>query len=550
MRYAALILLGCITSFNFGQGVAEAKQHFDRFEYAEVIRVLENRESNQKLELDDLKTWGYSYYAIGNFPKALQFIDSVLHFKPIEPLFYYFQGECRLALGQTEKAIESFEIYRNHDSQLDVSLRIESAKVINTWESLTVERMEELPLNHNKASAMGSYGGHNQIVLREVGIDKSGNIILNPALINQAELLLMRPFILDSTNELQPIEVIGIGDHWSIHDFIADPLSNDVYVTISQPFASQLNERMHQIYLGSYDDQSHQLTITNTWKHLESSNYSSAGFVAINESGKLIVFSASTTEKPDASLYVCKREQANNWSKPTLIPFIDSPQDEVYPKFSGDTLLYFSSNGHIGFGGLDIYALSVADENFIESSLIHLPYPINSFKDDFGLFNQGDSIIYVTSNRLASTSDDNILALILPIKIIEEIEPEEVEENPEQDLIAQWSINYLYFEFDNYQIKADDNLNYDELKSFLIRNPEFKLQLTGKTDERGSEDYNYQLGLKRAQSMKTILVNFGISADQIVTTSKGKSEPLIDCSSGCSEKDHAKNRTVVIELIY
>ena len=67
---------------------------------------------------------------------------------------------------------------------------------------------------------------------------------------------------------------------------------------------------------------------------------------------------------------------------------INTPGDEMFPTFRPNGDLYFSSNGHPGFGGLDIYY--VAGNNHHPSPTIHHPgWPLNSQGDDFGMTFEG-----------------------------------------------------------------------------------------------------------------------------------------------------------------
>ena len=62
-------------------------------------------------------------------------------------------------------------------------------------------------------------------------------------------------------------------------------------------------------------------------------------------------------------------------------PEINTEQKEMFP-FINDKKLYFSSNGHVGLGGLDVYEVSFGEaDGFLE--VRNLGAPINSNKDDF-----------------------------------------------------------------------------------------------------------------------------------------------------------------------
>ena len=71
-----------------------------------------------------------------------------------------------------------------------------------------------------------------------------------------------------------------------------------------------------------------------------------------------------------------------------LGPQINTAADEMFPTFRPNGEFYFSSNGHVGMGGLDIFK-AVNDTVFKEWKLENLRYPMNSSEDDFGMTFEG-----------------------------------------------------------------------------------------------------------------------------------------------------------------
>ena len=81
---------------------------------------------------------------------------------------------------------------------------------------------------------------------------------------------------------------------------------------------------------------------------------------------------------------------------------INTEGKEQFPQITDDNVLYFSSNGHIGLGGLDVYMIDLKTNNQIEN----LGKPVNSEKDDFAFsFNVTKNAGFFSSNR---TGADNI----------------------------------------------------------------------------------------------------------------------------------------------
>ncbi len=100
----------------------------------------------------------------------------------------------------------------------------------------------------------------------------------------------------------------------------------------------------------------------------------------------------------------------------------------------------------------------------------------------------------------------------------------------------------IIFDFDKFNIREDMQANV-KTDSGLVKGKAFKLE--GNCDEFGSDEYNFALGLKRANAVKSALVNEGINADSISMTSLGEGNPV------CTDKTQecwAKNRRVDFKL--
>ena len=93
---------------------------------------------------------------------------------------------------------------------------------------------------------------------------------------------------------------------------------------------------------------------------------------------------------------------------------INTPGDEMFPTFRPNGDLYFSSDGHSGMGGLDLF---YAREDSVTHTwtVTHLPYPMNSSGDDFGMtfegiHNQG----YFSTNRGDGRGWDHLMSFFCP----------------------------------------------------------------------------------------------------------------------------------------
>jgi outer membrane protein OmpA-like peptidoglycan-associated protein len=92
-----------------------------------------------------------------------------------------------------------------------------------------------------------------------------------------------------------------------------------------------------------------------------------------------------------------------------LGPEINTPGDEMFPYVSNDGHLYFSSTGHPGFGGLDLF---VAKRKGGQINIENLGKPINSSSDDFGINLFKADRGFFSSNRPEGKGDDDIWTFV------------------------------------------------------------------------------------------------------------------------------------------
>ncbi len=84
----------------------------------------------------------------------------------------------------------------------------------------------------------------------------------------------------------------------------------------------------------------------------------------------------------------------------------------------------------------------------------------------------------------------------------------------------------IYFEFDQYDLRADTRDMLKAHAKWLKDNISAQVEVEGHCDERGTGEYNLALGAKRAQAAKEYLVTSGVAANRITTVSYGKELPV------------------------
>ena len=267
---------------------------------------------------------------------------------------------------------------------------------------------------------------------------------------------------------------------------------------------------------------------------------------------------------------------------------INTPGDEMFPTFRPNGDLYFSSDGHPGLGGLDIFV-------FKDRKVEHLGFPMNSQGDDFGMTfegkrNQG----YFCSNRGDTRGYDHIYSFFNPeivqtvkgwvyeqdgyeltaaqvymvgddgtnLKLsvrgdgsfTQEIKPnvdyvllatckgylnhqeqlrvepvtkseEYVLQFPLANISAPVLIDNIFYDFDKATLRPESATALDELIQLLNENPNITIELSAHTDYKGSDQYNEGLSQRRAESVVNYLIEHGITSDRLMPKGYGEGKP-------------------------
>ncbi|UOF93566.1 MAG: peptidoglycan-associated lipoprotein Pal [Bordetella sp.] len=153
--------------------------------------------------------------------------------------------------------------------------------------------------------------------------------------------------------------------------------------------------------------------------------------------------------------------------------------------------------------------------------------------------------IVVTSSILACTSmplDENNT-------FYSKMNEEDIQFNQTSDSFDEQNIPNkafsIFFDFDKSSISEEDKTILESYARYLIMNRNQIIKIEGHTDERGSSEYNLELGQRRADSISRILLSLGVEENQIETISFGKDKPK---SIGSTEENYSKNRRA--DLIY
>jgi outer membrane protein OmpA-like peptidoglycan-associated protein len=158
------------------------------------------------------------------------------------------------------------------------------------------------------------------------------------------------------------------------------------------------------LFFGSVDKRG---GISETLMPFCSADYS-VGHPAISPDKKTLYFASDMPGSKGVDIYEVSVLGFGKWGTPKKVEGnVNTDGDEMFPFVSADGILYFSSNGHIGLGGLDVFRRKSNGE------VQNLGQPLNSLNDDFAFILKSDKRNgYVSSNRAGGKGDDDIYSFI------------------------------------------------------------------------------------------------------------------------------------------
>lgn len=527
------------TSLVSAQSLNQARSEFERFEFANCVKIYQDLLVTEGLKKKDLELLTYASYMSSDWGYCLSIVDKLDSLGSIQPMYLLMKADALKHFERYDEAKVAYARYAKEDKDDDVSLDIASCDYLRTLEAERMLSVNRLDYNTKKADAFYFDAELGMIIFHELGIDSLYSS-LDLVKSNDAELLLMRPFVkansefvaIDFPEKLKNFSITSFSKS-SVSDFavftVVDQMNQDVKLTSPQLFVGKLNGT--------------KVTQVQPWKF---SNLM-GGIVTANgvfapKSNDLIF--ASITDSTQMTDLFISRYQNNDWSKPTTLSGINTKGDDVYPHFIGNDF-YFSSTGRLGYGALDVYSGKFDLNSGTVSEIIHLTKPINSSFDDYWYVNFQDTA-YISSNRFGSGGEDDIWELLPIIEEIAVVTEEEIKTTKE---INDWVPPKIYFVLAK-DIPNTDYTFLNKVSHILAENKGLRINVVGYTDVRGSDELNQKLSEQRASFVRQELIKLGIPANQIIATGEGEKLAKTNSVEESSEKVHQANRFVSITLEY
>ena len=283
--------------------------------------------------------------------------------------------------------------------------------------------------------------------------------------------------------------------------------------------------------------------VDGKWSNIEKLPFSSEDYSvehpSLNADGSKLYFASDMPGSNGSfDIYVVDVNEDGTYGTPqNLGTGINTAHREQFPFISEEGVLYFASDGHEGFGNLDIYQ---SEGDFSEAK--NLGESANSSFDDFAfIIKEDQNIGWFASNRRGT---DNLYNFTREDYTPPVVEMNDRETNSETGRQQLKDVGNIYFDFDKATIKKESEVTLDKVVAIMNKYPSLEIEVGSHADARGSDKYNMSLSERRAASTLDYLVSKGIDKSRLTSKGYGESMPLNDCTkpTGCTNAQYAKNR--------
>lgn len=553
MKLKLLVGVLFLSSFCWGQTLQKADELYENFQFTEAAEMYAKAGVAAKLSEEQLQRLAYCYFIENNAASGLPFVDSNLQAGSTNGELWYYKAHFEREVGKYDEAVQSAEKYLAMGGRnLPLKFRESCYILKNTPEFIDGEMLNHV-INDNMSNSINHVGSV-PVYFFEIGVDSLGNKIGRASTAGtQAEMFLMKPFLVHGEKVEEWIILDEKGKELSINSIQFDSGSKKVYFAAAMPGSNDEVMLRSHIYEADLTDLGSTITEFRPWVFSGIEDTSSCAHVSLSSDGNIMVFSKLLNDREDVDLYYSRRT-GSTWSDPEPVPGINTRSQEIFPVIQGDTIMYFSSDGHIGYGGLDIFSIPFTSD-WSHDTLTRLPLPLNSTSDDFNYRSGSDAEeAFLVSNRKGGKGDDDVWNFRLPKKP-EPVPVVVVEEpkKPEFDLDAflrDCNSKRIYFAFN--QGTLEERFDFvEKLNELEEEGYRFSIIVTGYADARGTIPANYQVGMKRAEAVKKDLISRGIEAASMKCVSMGSTKIENRCKNPkiqCSEEEHRLNRYVQLTI--
>jgi len=386
--------------------IERADEYFHRFSYDKAVKYYE---SVKEKSAHVYRNLAKSYLMLGNREKAEEALKNLMDTGHYLPQDVYEYAKVLLMNRKYDLASDWMQkYYKLNPSDSRAKKFMEDP---DYYKELVAPdpnvKLSDLSVNSPYQDFSAVYYGDNQVVFassrgKNLAIRRTWNG-------NNQPYLDLYVADLEPDNSLSNVKEFNKKVNKKYHDAPTTFNSKGDYMVVTRNVYGddKLKDNKLMLYESRYDGQ--YWTDPTPISNLNSKEFST-GHATLTPDGKRMYFAS---DRPGGlggiDLYKSDMRADGTWGPAeNLGPEVNTEGNEMFPFYdSQGDYLFFSSDGHPGLGGLDLFVSKVRRDGSFTSPL-NLGAPVNSNLDDFGFVYKEDGSGFLSSNRLGGKGDDDI----------------------------------------------------------------------------------------------------------------------------------------------
>jgi outer membrane protein OmpA-like peptidoglycan-associated protein/tetratricopeptide (TPR) repeat protein len=426
------------------QRIAVGDDYFEKEQFQEAISVYQRilrREKDQNTKRELSFKVGESYRRLLNYSEAKKWYTIALNLGYSKPGIYLHLSEMTLGLEEFDLSLDYINQFleTNPDDPLAIKLKQSAIFARDNYTTETIFEVSNEGRLNNTGQQWGAAFLENVAVMYEdqEKVDEQFDIDIRLRYNNifywvWMSRTLKERIVFSSTQPFDEDEDSGFSNiyeatfnkragDWDAPRMLSGEINSDYY----DGFLSYNRESETAYFMNSGGTDGNRVTAdiytvkhdpqNDTWGSpvifpFNSDDFN-IGYPAINETGDVLYFASDMDGGYGGyDVYKTEKNDRGNWGQPVnLGPEINTPFNESYPFVAGE-VLYFSSYGHPGFGGFDVF-FTVIDEDGNYSEPQNMGVPVNSSADDFGfIIDNSYTRGFFSSNRPGGSGEDDLFS--------------------------------------------------------------------------------------------------------------------------------------------
>ncbi|WP_298707993.1 OmpA family protein [Chitinophaga sp.] len=415
----------------------KAAAHYLRFEYSTAAVYFEEAAKRKYFRTEHMRMLADCYRQLNLYQKAVDTYRKVTECKDAVPADFLHYGDAVKSTGDYAAAKAIYAQYQEKGGA-EAASRMAGCDSAMVWMTAVPQPVKNLRELNTPASDWGAtWDGEGRFVfmsdsLRETMLDPRQKASLKEY--RRTGNAFQKMYVVDTVHRAPDATVIRGFDNvlnnfrYHVGPVAFSPGGDTAYITVTSPGKPAVQRggpdagyrtRRLDLFVSVRGQQGWQAPVPFAYNNPQYS----IGHAAVAADGQTLYFTGDLPGgQGKTDIWFCERQSDGSWSTPKNCgTAINTPDEEAFPTINEAGKLYFSSKGHPGMGGFDLFVVAGGKDSWATPANLRNGY--NSPGDDFYLRSNASGSEVFASNRTGGAGSDDLYGIVAAPANAQRMEP-------------------------------------------------------------------------------------------------------------------------------